>query len=158
MSEATSDLCHKGTSGGHRASRRRASSSHGRPRSPRLTGSACGACSIASRNGAHVRTAPCVFLATDLADEGVEGRREEEAKTGHTEHPEEHRRAERLPHFCPCSGGNGEWGNTQNEREGGHQDRTKARPGGVHGGSVGGDAFLLLLARELDDEDGVLGS
>jgi hypothetical protein len=52
----------------------------------------------------------------------------------------------------------GERGNAQNEREGSHQDRAKARTGGVHSGFAGGDTFLFLLARELDDQDGVLGS
>jgi hypothetical protein len=48
--------------------------------------------------------------------------------------------------------------NAQNEREGGHQDRAKARAGGVHSGFARGDTFLFLFARELDDQDGVLGS
>jgi hypothetical protein len=45
----------------------------------------------------------------------------------------------------------------ENERERGHQDRAQARAGGVHGRFAGGGAFLLLLARELDDQDRVLG-
>jgi hypothetical protein len=34
---------------------------------------------------------PSMFLATELADEGVEGRCEEKTKTGHAQHPEQHR-------------------------------------------------------------------
>ena len=33
----------------------------------------------------------------------------------------------------------------------------KARPRSVHRGLAGSGAFLLLLARELDDQDRVLG-
>ena len=52
-----------------------------------------------------------VFLATEVTNEGVEGGREEKAETGHAQHPEQHRCAQRLPHFRACSGRNGEWGN-----------------------------------------------
>src|SRR5215831_12645271 len=40
-----------------------------------------------------------VFLATEVTNEGVEGGREEKAETGHAQHPEQHRCAQRLPHF-----------------------------------------------------------
>src|SRR5262249_4952827 len=56
-----------------------------------------------------------VFLATEVTKEGVEGGREEKAETGHAQHPEQHRCAQRLPHFRACSGRNGEWGNAKNE-------------------------------------------
>jgi hypothetical protein len=49
-----------------------------------------------------------VFLATEVTNEGVEGGREEKAETGHAQHSEQHRRAQRLPHFRACSGRNGE--------------------------------------------------
>jgi len=56
-----------------------------------------------------------VFFATEVMNEGVEGGREEKAETGHAQHPEEHRCAQRLPHFRACSRRNGEWGNAKNE-------------------------------------------
>src|SRR6516165_9470586 len=37
-----------------------------------------------------------VFLATEVTNEGVEGGREEKAETGHAQHPEQHRCAQRL--------------------------------------------------------------
>src|SRR6516164_11368248 len=101
--------------------------------------------------------ASSVLLTAELTNEGVEGGREQKAETGHAQHSEQHRCAQRLPHLRACSGRNGEWGNAQNEWEGCHQDRAKARTRGVHRGFGGGDTFLFLLARKLDDEDGVLG-
>ena len=73
--------------------------------------------SIVSRDGkgAEIGTASSVLLATELADEGVKGRREEKAKAGYAQHSEQHRGAQRLPHLRACSGRNGEWGNAQNE-------------------------------------------
>src|SRR5262249_27138049 len=56
-----------------------------------------------------------VFLATEVTNEGVEGGREEKTETGHAQPPEQHRCAQRLPHFRACSGRNGEWGNAKNE-------------------------------------------
>src|SRR5215468_8889216 len=56
-----------------------------------------------------------VFLATEVTNEGVEGGREQKAETGHAQHPEQHRCAQRLPHFRACSGRNGEGGNAKNE-------------------------------------------
>src|SRR5262245_20131071 len=97
------------------------------------------------------------LLATELADEGVEGGGEEKAKTGYAQHPEQHRCTERLAHLRACSGRDGERGNAQDERQRGHQYRTQPRLRGVHGGFAGGDALLFLLARELDDQDRVLG-
>src|SRR5262245_5374789 len=97
-------------------------------------------------------------LATELADEGVEGWGEEKTKTGYAHHPEQHRRAERLAHLCARAGRDRERGNAEDEREGGHQDRAKPCAGGVHSGVCGGDALFLFLARELDNQDGVLGS
>ena len=44
------------------------------------------------------------FAAAELADEGVEGGREEQTKAGDADHPEQHGRAERLPHFGAGSG------------------------------------------------------
>jgi len=99
-----------------------------------------------------------VLLATERANEGVEGGCEDKAKQGHAQHPEQHRCTQRLPHLCACSGRDGERGNAQDERERGHQDRAQARTGGVHRGFAGGGTFLFFLARELDDQDGVLGS
>src|SRR5262249_29885874 len=46
----------------------------------------------------------------------------------------------------------------QNERERGHEDWAQARPGGVHRGFAGGGTFFFFLPRELDDQNGVLGS
>ncbi len=73
--------------------------------------------SFVSRDGkgAEIGTASSVLLATELADEGVEGWREEKAKAGYAQHSEQHRCAQRLPHLRACSGRNGEWGNAQNE-------------------------------------------
>ena len=44
------------------------------------------------------------FAAAELADEGVEGGREEQTKAGHAQHAEQHGRAERLAHFGAGSG------------------------------------------------------
>src|SRR6516165_1075881 len=107
--------------------------------------------------GPDVERISHVFLATELADEGVEGGCEYKAKTRHAHHAEQDRRTERLPHFRACSGRNGKRADAQNERKRGHQDRAKARAGGVHRGFAGGDTLLLFLPRELDDQDSVLG-
>jgi hypothetical protein len=40
--------------------------------------------------GAEIGTASSVLLATELADEGVEGWREQKAEAGHAQHPEQH--------------------------------------------------------------------
>ena len=55
------------------------------------------------------------LLAAELTNEGVEGWREQKAETGHAQHSEQHRCAQRLPHLRACSGRNGEWGDAQNE-------------------------------------------
>jgi hypothetical protein len=47
--------------------------------------------SMRDGKGVHIRTAPSVLLATELADEGVKGRRQEKAKAGYAQHPEQHR-------------------------------------------------------------------
>src|SRR6516165_10796427 len=94
---------------------------------------------------------------TEPADDGVEGRREEEAEAGHAQHPEQHGRTERLPHLGPRAGRDRERRDAENERERGHQDRAQARAGGVHGRFARGAPFFLLLARELDDQYRVLG-
>src|SRR5215472_12465337 len=98
-----------------------------------------------------------VFLAADLTDEGVEGRREKKTKAGDAQHPKQHRRAQRLAHFGTGTGCNCEGCHTQDERERGHQNRAKPRASGVHGGFTGGCAVFLLLTRELDNQDRVLG-
>jgi hypothetical protein len=67
--------------------------------------------------GADTANAPCVLLATELANEGVEGGCEGKAKQGHAEHPEQHRCTQRSPHLCACSGRDGKRGNAQDERE-----------------------------------------
>src|ERR1700740_1579242 len=66
----------------------------------------------------------------ELADESVEGGRKQEAKGGDPDHPEQHSSAEGLRHFRPRSGCHGEREDTEDEGEGGHQNRTKARLGG----------------------------
>src|SRR6516164_1159829 len=98
-----------------------------------------------------------VFLAADLADEGVEGGREKKTKAGDAQHPEQYRRAERLAHFGARTGRNGERCHAQDEREGGHQNRAKPRARGVHRGFTGGCAVFLFLTCELDNQDRVLG-
>ena len=45
----------------------------------------------------------------------------------------------------------------EDERERGHQDRPQAQPAGFDGGRHACPALVLELARELDDQDGVLG-
>jgi hypothetical protein len=40
-----------------------------------------------------------LILAAELADEGVEGRQEEQAEAGDADHAEQHGRAERSPHL-----------------------------------------------------------
>src|SRR5262249_25221868 len=64
---------------------------------------------------ACLREGSSVFLVAELANEGVEGGREQKAEAGHTQHSEQHRCAQRLPHLRACSGRNGERGNAQNE-------------------------------------------
>src|SRR6516165_8564781 len=98
-----------------------------------------------------------VFLAADLADEGVEGGREKKTEAGNSQHPEQYRRTERLPHFGARTGRNGERYHPQDEREGGHQNRAKTRARGVHRGFTGGCTDLVALARELDNQDRVFG-
>jgi len=62
--------------------------------------------------------ASSVLLATELANEGVKGRREEKAEAGYAQHSEQHRCAQRLPHLRACSGRNGEWATPKmNERD-----------------------------------------
>ena len=70
--------------------------------------------------GAVVPPLSCAFLLTDLADEGVEGRRKQKAEARYTQHPEQHRRAQRTPHFGACPRCQGERRNAQDEREGCH--------------------------------------
>jgi hypothetical protein len=41
-------------------------------------------------------------VAGKLPHHGVEGRREQKAEAGYTQHPEEYRRAQRTPHFGAC--------------------------------------------------------
>ena len=73
----------------------------------------------------------------ELADEGVEGWREQQAEDRNPEHSEEHGRAERLAHLRACPRRHGERENTENEGERGHQYRAQADPGGRCGGFFG---------------------
>ena len=59
-------------------------------------------------------------IAGKLPDHGVEGRREQKAEARYAQHPEEHRRAQRTPHFGACPRCEGERRNAQDEREGCH--------------------------------------
>ena len=104
-----------------------------------------------------VGNASFVLLPPEPTDEGVERRCEDEAEASHAEHPEQHRCLQRLPHLCSGSGCDGKRGNTQNERERGHQDRPKARPRSVHRGLARGGAFFFPLPGEFDDQDCILG-
>src|SRR5712691_6078359 len=93
----------------------------------------------------------------EATNEGVEGGREQQAEHGDAEHSEEHGGAEGLPHLRAGAGRHGERKDTENEGEGSHQDRAKARPGGRSRGLFGRVALLVLpLPRELDGEDRVL--
>src|SRR5215213_1826050 len=69
----------------------------------------------------------------------------------------EHGRAERLTHLRTRACRDDEGHHTENEGEGGHQDRPEAQPGCLDDGLDRALSTLLGLLCELDDEDGVLG-
>src|ERR1700730_11450083 len=83
----------------------------------------------------------------ERANEGVEGRREQEPEGGDPKHPEEHGGAEGLAHLRACPGRHGEREDTEDEGEGGHQDRTKTRPCGGRRGLLGLIALHVLSLR-----------
>src|ERR1700758_3416936 len=92
----------------------------------------------------------------EVADESVEGRREQQTEGGDTEHPEEHSGSDGLPHLRACSGRHGERENAEDEGEGRHQNGAEPGPGSSYRGFFGLIAVMVLpLARKFDDEDRV---
>jgi hypothetical protein len=74
--------------------------------------------------GAVVPPLSCVFLLTDLADEGVEGRSEKQPEAGHADHSEQHGRSQRLAHLRAGTRRHGKRRDAKDKGEGRHQDGT----------------------------------
>jgi rRNA maturation protein Nop10 len=94
---------------------------------------------------------------TEPADDHGEDRRQENAEQGHANHTGEDCRPQRATHLGPGPLRDHQREHAQDEGERRHNDRPQPHPGGFHGGLEQGGTLLLLVAGELDDEDGVLG-
>ncbi len=93
------------------------------------------------------------------AADHIEHRREDQAEQGYADHAEEYRRAEGLPHLRPRARRDRQRQNAEDEGEGGHQDRAQADSAGGDGGLEPAHAVIdLVLTREFDDQNSVLGS
>jgi len=73
----------------------------------------------------------------DLAADDVEGGREEQAETRHSNHPEEHRRTQRLAELGTGARRQQQRHAPEDEGEAGHEDRAKTVVRCANGGFEG---------------------
>src|SRR5512143_350122 len=78
-----------------------------------------------------------------------------DARSG--EHASDHSEAHNVPRQGASTRRRGERYASQNEREGGHQDRSQPEFGAFQGRVLGALTLVVLDLRELDDQNGVLG-
>src|SRR3984957_2167615 len=93
----------------------------------------------------------------DPAGDDVEDRGEDQPEGGDADHAEEHRGAKRLAQLGAGADRPDQRTDTENEGERGHQDRPQAQPRGFDRRIPAAAPLILELARELDDQDRILG-
>jgi hypothetical protein len=92
-----------------------------------------------------------------LSDHNVEHGCEDEAEKGYAQHPVEHRRAKRDPHFRTRARRDIKWHNPKREGERRHQDGPKSQPASLDRRLEAIPALRLKLRREFHNQDGVFG-
>src|ERR1700734_1468741 len=93
----------------------------------------------------------------DPAGDDVEDRGEDQPEGGDADHAEEHCGTERLAQLGAGADRPDQRADAENESEPGHQDRPQAEPRGFDRRIPAAAPLILELARELDDQNGVLG-
>src|ERR1700678_3737676 len=91
----------------------------------------------------------------DGLQDDVEDRDEEEVEDCGQHHAADDGGSDGVTAIGSCAGSEVERANAEDERDGGHQDGTKAELGGFDGGFDDGAALREELLGELDDEDRV---